>query len=361
MKTFCLLLAHLLTTLAKAAQRGGARTIVAENLLLKHQLLVISRARRRAPNLKPSDRLFFGLLAFFLPLRRIARAAVTIRPSTLLRFHDALKRRKYRLLFGPHARGRPGPKGQPAEVIKLIVETKRRNPGFGCPRIASIVNRVLGLEIDKDIVRRVLATYCRREPDGGPSGLTFLGHTNDSLWSLDFFRCEFIRLRSHWVMVVMDQYSRRIVGFAVHAGALDGPAVCTMFGRIMTGKPPPPLLSTDHDPLFKYHRWRAMLRVLEIDTVKSVPYTPIPHPFVERLIGTIRREYLDHVFFWNAPHLERKLSQFQNYYNEYREHASLRGRTPFDFAENRPSSRTCTHRYQWRSMCQGLYQVPLAA
>ena len=67
------------------------------------------------------------------------------------------------------------------EVLKLIVETKRRSPAFGCPRIASIINRILGLEIDKDIVRRVLVSYYRPEPDGGPSWLTFLGHTKDSL------------------------------------------------------------------------------------------------------------------------------------------------------------------------------------
>src|SRR5438132_10492643 len=74
-------------------------------------------------------------------------------------------------------------------------------------------------------------------------------------------------------------------------------------------------LSTDHDPLFRFHRWLANLRVLEIDEIKSVPYASVSHPFVERLIGTIRREYLDRMFFWNAGDLARKLVEFKGYYN----------------------------------------------
>lgn len=61
----------------------------------------------------------------------------------------------------------------------------------------------------------------------------------------------------------------------------------------------PTTLSSDNDPLFTYHRWLANLRILEIDELKTVPYTPISHPFVEQLIGSVRRELLDQVFFWN--------------------------------------------------------------
>ena len=86
-------------------------------------------------------------------------------------------------------------------------------------------------------------------------------------------------------------------------------------------------LSTDHDPLFEAHRWTANLRILEIDEIKTVPHVPLSHPFVERLIGTMRREFLDHVLFWNARDLERKLADFQVYYNATRSHASLEGHT----------------------------------
>src|SRR5437667_5457248 len=72
----------------------------------------------------------------------------------------------------------------------------------------------------------------------------------------------------------------------------------------------------------------ANLRVLEIEEIKSVPYAPVSHPFVERLIGTIRREYLDRVFFWNAMDLSRKLAEFKDYYNAHRVHRGLAGTTP---------------------------------
>ncbi len=102
---------------------------------------------------------------------------------------------------------------------------------------------------------------------------------------------------SHWVMVVMDQYTRRIIGFAVHASVLDGPVVCRMFNSIIGGATSPRYLSSDNDPLFAFHQWSANLRILEVREVKTVPYVPLSHPFVERLIGTIRREYLDQVPF----------------------------------------------------------------
>jgi hypothetical protein len=88
--------------------------------------------------------------------------------------------------------------------------------------------------------------------------------------------------------------------------------------------------------LFTFHRWQANLRVLGVEEIKTVPYLPISHPFVERLIGTIRREYLDHVLFWNAADLERKLAEFLAYYNGYRVHHALDGRTPSHMTRDGP-------------------------
>jgi transposase InsO family protein len=105
---------------------------------------------------------------------------------------------------------------------------KQRNPGWGCPKIAQQITLAYGIDIDKDVVRRVLVRHYRPTPDGnGPSWLTFPGHMKDSLWSVDMFRCESAALRTHWVLLVIDQYSRRIIGFAVHAGPVDGIALTT--------------------------------------------------------------------------------------------------------------------------------------
>ncbi len=293
MRDLLALFVHLLTTLAKLMGPGGTRAVVAETLLVKHQLLVMNRSRRRAPNLTAGDRVMMGLCTLFITPNRVRKAAAALKPATLLGFHLALRMRKYRLLFSPQRRAKPGPKGPSKELIEAIVEMKRRNPRYGCPRIALQLSKAFSIEVDKDVVRRVLAKhYGPRPGGGGPSWLTFIGHAKDSLWSVDLFRCESIILKTHWVLVVMDQYTRRIIGFGVHAGDVDGMALCRMFNRAVSRMGAPKYLSSDNDPLFTYHQWEANLRILEIDELKTVPYTPISHPFVERLIGSLRRELL---------------------------------------------------------------------
>jgi putative transposase len=317
MKDLLLALLHLAVATVKLCRPGGVRGVIAENLLLKQQLIVLRRARQRAPNLTLQDRLLCGFGSLFLSPERLRRVAIGVRPSTLLAFHQALVRRKYRRLFSSSACPKtPGPKGPSAALIQAIVELKSRNPQFGCPRIARILSHTFGVDLDKNVVARVLAKYYRPAPGGtGPSWLSFIGHTTDSLWSVDLFRCESIVLRSYWVLVVMDQFTRRLIGVGVHRGAVTGADLCRMFNTATHGRGTPHRLSTDHDPLFEAHRWRANLRILEIDELKTVPHVPWSHPFVERLIGTIRREFLDHVPFWNAHDLERKLADFQTYYN----------------------------------------------
>ena len=146
-----------------------------------------------------------GFWSLFLAPRRILRAAVIIRPSTLLKFHEALEKRKYRLLFSSRRMGKPRTKGPSQELIRVILQLKRRKHRFGCRQIALIIRRTFGVEIDKDVVRRVLAKHYRPEPGAdGPSWLTFIGHMKDGLWSVDLFRCESITLKTHWVLVVMD-------------------------------------------------------------------------------------------------------------------------------------------------------------
>ena len=108
MKNLLLMLAHLLATIAKLLGPGGAKAIVADSLLMKQQLLIINRSRQRAPNLTPIDRILLGFWSLFLDLHHIQRAAVILRPSTLLKFHDMLKKRKYRLLYSSGSKGNPG-------------------------------------------------------------------------------------------------------------------------------------------------------------------------------------------------------------------------------------------------------------
>jgi hypothetical protein len=283
MKDKLILFVHLLATIARLMGPGGAKTIVADSLLIKQQLLIINRSRRRAPHLTVLDRFLLGFWSLFLSPRHIQRAAVMIRPSTLLKFHRLLKQRKYRLLHSSVRRGKPELKGPSPELIQAIVECKRRNPRFGCPRIAQQINKAFGTDLDKDVVRRILAIHYQPEPGGsGPSWLTFLGHTKDSLWSIDLFRCESILLKSHWVLV-------------------------------------------------------------------------------ERLIGTIRREFLDQTLFWNSSDLERKLADFRQYYNAHRIHTAHDSKTSLETAGESANQRADLSSFCWESHCRGLYQLPAAA
>ncbi len=140
-------------------------------------------------------------------------------------------------------------------------------------------------------------------------------------------------------LVVMDHSTRRIIGFGVHAGDVGGPALCRMFNKISIEMGAPRYLTSDHDPLFRFHQWRANLRIRETQEIKSVPHAPLSHPFTERLIGTIRREYVDQILFWNERDLEEKLGEFQDYYNSHRVHQALRLKTPDEAAGMSPPAR----------------------
>jgi hypothetical protein len=106
---------------------------------------------------------------------------------------------------------------------------------------------------------------------------------------------------------------------------------------------------------------RANLRILIISGIKTLPCVPLSHPFVERLIGTVRRECLDKTLFWNERDLERKLTDFKDYYNRYRSHDSLDGVTPLIRGELVERKTINLSHYCWRSHCRGLYQMLTAA
>jgi hypothetical protein len=101
-----------------------------------------------------------------------------------------------------------------------------------------------------------------------------------------------------------------IIGFGVHAGTVNGVALCRMFHRAIRWQPWMPKYLSDHDPFFRFGQWQANVRVLEVTEIKTVAYVPLSHPLVERLIGTVRREYLDRILFWAMADLETKMIDF---------------------------------------------------
>ncbi len=186
MSNLVILFIHFIATLARLLGPGGVRSLVAESLLLKHQILILNRSWQRSPNLCTSDCILAGLMALLVRPTRLLRSAIVLKPSTLLGFHKALSKQKYRVLFSPNRRRKPGPKGPSAQLIRAVVEMKQSNPNWGCPRIAQQMALAFQIQIDKDVVRRILAQRYRPGQDsGGSSWLTFLGHMKDSLWSME--------------------------------------------------------------------------------------------------------------------------------------------------------------------------------
>ena len=134
-----------------------------------------------------------------------------------------------------------------------------------------------------------------------------------------------------------------------------------MFNLAIRSETAPKYLSSDHDPLYRFHRWLANLRILGVTEIKTIPYVPLSHPFIERLIATVRRECLDKTLFWNERDLERKLVDFKNYYNLHRTHEALNGVTPAIRAGLAENKIIDVKNYRWQPHCRGLYQTPIAA
>jgi hypothetical protein len=202
MKTAVSLFLRMLVLLARILRPGGVKAVIAENLMLKHQITILQRSRKRAPNLEMSDRVVLGWLSLVVSPNRLRSISVVVKPATLLKFHRAMVKRKYQRLYGHSGQRRPGPKGPSKELIAAIVE---------------------------------------------------------------------------------------------------------------------------------------------------------------RLIGTIRREYLDHVPFWNSLDLQRKLNEFKDYYNNHRSHSALSGQSPEKYNPSvKPLTATLSN-YSWRSHCRDLFQTPIPA
>jgi putative transposase len=176
MRDILTLFLHAIVIMIRLARPGGFRAVVVESVLLRHQVLILNRGRKRAPNLRASDRIIGGLCTLLMSPARVLRSAIALKPATLLHFHKMLAKQTYRLLFSAERIRQPGPKGPTKELIHAVVEMKRRNRTWGCMRIAQQIRLAFGLDIDKDVVRRVLGIHFRpRASSGGPSWLSSIG------------------------------------------------------------------------------------------------------------------------------------------------------------------------------------------
>lgn len=126
MKTWIYFLFNIVAIMLKLSRSGGSKALASENLILKQQLLTMKKKLKRSPKLSTSERVIYGFLTTFVSKNRLSKIAVIISPATLLKFHKALVKRKYRHLFSNKYPNKPGPKGPSEKLISLILEIKKK-------------------------------------------------------------------------------------------------------------------------------------------------------------------------------------------------------------------------------------------
>ena len=290
MKTLALLLIRILTTLALRVGPGGTTASIAESVLLKHQQLIAHRSGGNTSRLITADRFLCGFLVLFLHPRHIQKAAIVLKPATLAKFRHALLSRNYHRLFSLRKNGKPGPKGPSNDLVRVIVELKQRNPRFGCPRIAQQINKAFGLNIDKDVVRRVLAKHYRPEPyDGGPSWLTFFRHAVESLGSLALFQRKSMLRKILSSLIAIGRCTRRIIPGGITSCHFDQTVFWSLFAAGIPVVDASRSIRPDHHPPISHHRYRRKL--LDVDRKEILAISPRAPPFTARRIRTRRRNH----------------------------------------------------------------------
>jgi putative transposase len=335
------MMATMLTLILTGLLRGvrTQHALVLENLALRHQLAVLQRNAPR-PRLRPPDRLFWVLLARLW--HGWAEAILLVKPETVIRW----QRTGFRLFWTWKSR-RPGP-GRPAvapEVRALIRTMARANPLWGAPRIHGELQK-LGLEISQATVSKYLV---RRRTPPSQTWRTFLDNHIGSLVSVDFFTVPTVLFKVLFVFVVLAHDRRRVV----HVNVTDTPTAHWTAQQLVEAFPwdtAPRYLLRDRDAVYGVV-FSSHVHALGIHEVKIAPRAPWQNPYVERLIGTLRRECLDHVVVLNETHLRRLLHAYLAYYHGARTHLSLDKDAP----EPRPVERPARGRIVQTPLVGGLH------
>ena len=331
------LLLHLLRLLPFLC--GGHRQLALENLALRQQLAVYKRTTTR-PKLRRTDRLFWVWLARVWAGWRQPLLIVT--PDTVLRWQRRRFREHWTKLSGRPTVGRPPVN---AELKALVGKMAAANPLWGAPRIHGELLK-LGIHVAERTVSRLVPK--RRMPPS-QTWRTFLTNHVRDLVSLDFFTVPTARLRVLFVLVVLAHHRRRVVHFNV----TEHPTAHWTAQQIVDAFPDntaPSYLLRDRDQVYG-HAFRQRVKGMGIGEVLSAPSCPWQNPFAERLIGSIRRECLDHVFVLGERHLRHILTRYFAYYHQARTHLTLDKDAP----DLRPIQRPATGKIVQRPEVGGLH------
>ena len=329
----------LLFSLIRATVRDR-EALVAENLLLRHQLGVLTRPTRRRPRLRARDKLFWVVAR---ALRRDwRRHLVVVRPESVIRWH----RQGWRLLWRWRSRGRVGRPRLSAEIRELIATMAHDNPRWGSERIRGELLK-LGVVVSKRSIQR----YRRRGP-ASPSSQTwrtFLTNHAHHLWAADLLTVRTLTFKTLYVLVLIAHGRRELV----HADVTANPTAAWAWRQVIEATPwgsRPRHLLHDHDAVYG-RDFRRRARRLGIEAIVTPIASPRANAVIERFIGALRRECLDHLIILDEQHLRSVLTEFVGYYNLERPHRELRLQTPV------PALRSVERAVRSRPVLGGLHHV----
>lgn len=282
-----------------------------ENLAMRHQLSVLQRKRPRKIWLRRWDRLFWVWLSQRWSMWQ--NTLVIVKPATVLKWHQMGFKLYWRRLSG---RTRPGRPVISREVRDLIRRLSQENPLWGAPRIHGEL-LMLGYDVGETSVSKYMAKH---EKPPSQTWKTFLENHAGQIVAMDFFTVPTIFFKVLHVLILIDHERRRIVHFNVTIN----PTSAWVIQQIRDAFPwetAPRFLLHDHDPLFM--ACQSSLNAMGIKTVVTTRASPWQNAIAERVIGTLRRECLDHVIVLNEEHLRQKLGEFMSYYHGSRTHLGL--------------------------------------
>jgi len=284
--------------------------LVMENLALRQQLVVFQRKAKR-PRLRKVDRIFWLWLA--RSWSRWRDSLIVVKPETVVRWH----RQGFKYYWAWKSRHKGGRPAVAREVRDLIRRMSRSNPLWGAPRIHGELQK-LGIDIAQTTVSKYM--FRHRKPPS-PSWRAFLNNHVSDLVSIDFFTVPTVTFKVLFVFVVLAHDRRRVVHFNVTAAPTakwTGQQIVEAFPWDTALR----YLLRDRDGIYG-QQFTSRVDHMGIKEVKTAPRSPWQSPYVERLIGTLRRDCLDHVIVFNENHLRRLLRGYLVYYHSSRTHLSL--------------------------------------
>ena len=313
--------------------------LLAENALLRQQLIVLNRHVKRPP-LTNSDRFWLVLLSHFT--RFWKPSLQIVHPETLLRWHREL----FRFYWKRKSQGKPKIS---AETIDLIRKMAIENSLWGAERIRGELLK-LGIAVSKRTIQKYLPK-ARLSHAASQTWATFLKNQSGEIWACDFTVVYDWLFRVWYIFVVMELKTRRIV----HMGVTKYPTDAWTAQQLREATPwgrGPQYLIRNRDSKYAKH-FSAMATSSGIQELQTPYRTPQANGICERFMGSLRRECLDQILFQDGRHIQRVVSEYIAYFNQERPHQGIRQRIPNDY--DLPRSKPTSGRIRSRAILGGLH------